>query len=55
MKTNGNGRKNHISISVSIFFCENRIGFRKYGFGNENGICGCTKTNKYGWRAEKLS
>jgi hypothetical protein len=36
-------------------FGGNEIGFGKYGFGNEIGICGCTKTNKYGWRAEKLS
>jgi hypothetical protein len=43
-----NGRKNPISTSVSIFFGENRIGFRKCGFGNGIDICGCTETNKYG-------
>jgi hypothetical protein len=50
-----NGRKNHISTSVSIFFGGNGIRFGKYGFENGIGICGCTETNKYGWRAEKLS
>jgi hypothetical protein len=29
--------------------------FGKYGFVNGIGIYGCTETNKYGWRAEKLS
>jgi hypothetical protein len=55
MKTDGNGRKNPISTSVSIFFGGNGIGFGKCGFGNGIGIYGCTETNKYGWRAEKLS
>jgi hypothetical protein len=48
MKTDGNGRKNPISTSVSIFFGGNGIGFGKYGFENEFGICGHTETNKYG-------
>jgi hypothetical protein len=48
MKTDGNGRKNLISTSVSIFFGGNRIEFGKYGFGNETGICGRTETNQYG-------
>jgi hypothetical protein len=55
MKTDGNGRKNHISTSVSIFFGGNGIGFGKYGFENRIGICGHTETNKYGWRAGKLN
>jgi hypothetical protein len=55
MKTDGNRRKNPISTSVSIFFSGNGIGFGKCGFGNGIKICGCTETNKYGWRAEKLS
>jgi hypothetical protein len=56
MKTDRNGRINHISTSVSIFFFgENRIGFEKCGFVNIIGIYGCTETNKYGWRAGKLS
>jgi hypothetical protein len=55
MKTDGNGRKNPISTSVSIFFGRNGIGFGKCGFGNGIGICGCTETNKYGWRERKLS
>jgi hypothetical protein len=50
-----NGRKNPISTSVSIFFGGNEIGFEKCGFGNRIGICRCTETNKYGWRAGKLS
>jgi hypothetical protein len=50
-----NGRKNPISTSVSIFFDENRNGFGKCGFENGIGICGHTKTNKYGWRAKKLN
>jgi hypothetical protein len=53
--SNENGRKNHISTFVSIFFGGNGIGFGKYGFGNGIGICGCTETNKYGCRAKKLS
>jgi hypothetical protein len=40
---------------ILFFFGGNGIGFGKYGFGNEIGICKCTETNKYGWRAEKLS
>jgi hypothetical protein len=55
MKTDGNGRKNPISTYVSVFFGGNGIRFGKYGFRNRIGICGCTETNKYGWRAEKLS
>jgi hypothetical protein len=55
MKTDGNGWKNPISTSVSIFFGENGIGFGKYGFENGIGICGHTETNKYGWRAGKLN
>jgi hypothetical protein len=55
MKTDGNGRKNLISTSVSIFFGGNGIGFGKYGFENGIGICGHTETNKYGWRARKLN
>jgi hypothetical protein len=55
MKTDGNGRKNPISISVSIFFGGNGIGFGKYGFENGIEICGHTETNKYGWRAGKLN
>jgi hypothetical protein len=55
MKTDGNGRKNPISTSVSIIFCGNGIGFGKYGFENGIGICGHTETNKYGWRAGKLN
>jgi hypothetical protein len=50
-----NGRKNPISTFVSIFFGGNGIGFRKYGFENGIGICGCMETNKYGWRAKKIS
>jgi hypothetical protein len=45
MKTDGNGQKNHISTSVSIFFGGNGIGFGKCGFENGIGICGCTETN----------
>jgi hypothetical protein len=55
MKTDGNGRKNPISTSVSIFFGGNGIGFGKYGFKNGIGICRHTETNKYGWRAGKLN
>jgi hypothetical protein len=55
MKTEGNGRKNLISIFVSIYFFLNGIGFTKCGFGNGIGICGCIETNKYGWKAGKLS
>jgi hypothetical protein len=55
MKTDGNGRKNPISTSVSIFFDGNGIGFGKYRFENGIGICGHTETNKYGWRAGKLN
>jgi hypothetical protein len=55
MKTDVKGRKNPISTSVSIFFGGNGIGFEKCGFGNGIGICGCMETNKYRWRAEKLS
>jgi hypothetical protein len=56
MKMDGNGRKNPISISVSIFFFgENGIGFENYGFGNRIGIYGHTETNKYGRRARKLN
>jgi hypothetical protein len=55
MKTDGNGRKNPISTSVSIFFGGNGIGFGKCGFENGIGICGCMEMNKYGWRAGKLS
>jgi hypothetical protein len=55
MKTDGNGRKNHISTSVSIFFGGNGSGFGKCGFENRIGICGHTKTDKYGWRARKLN
>jgi hypothetical protein len=56
MKTDENGWKNPISISVSIFFFGgNGIGFEKCGFENGIGICGYTETNKYGWRARKLS
>jgi hypothetical protein len=50
MKTDGNGRKNHISTSVSIFVGGNGIGFGKYGFGNGIKICGCTETNQYDWK-----
>jgi hypothetical protein len=48
IKMDGNGRKNHISTSVSIFFGENETGFGKCGFKNGIGICGHTETNKYG-------
>jgi hypothetical protein len=41
-----NGRKNHISTFISIFFGRNGIGFGKCGFGNGIGICGCMETNK---------
>ena len=47
MKTDGNGRKNLISTSVSIFFGGNRIGFGKYGYGNGIGLHGSTETNQY--------
>jgi hypothetical protein len=50
-----NGRKNHISTFVSIFFGGNGSGFGKYGFKNGIGICGHTETDKYGWRAGKLN
>jgi hypothetical protein len=50
-----NGRKNPICTSVSIIFGGNRIRFGKYEFENGIRICGCTETNKYGWRAGKLS
>jgi hypothetical protein len=50
-----NGRKNHISSFVFIFFSGNGTGFGKYGFENGIGICGYTETNKYGWRAGKLN
>jgi hypothetical protein len=39
MKMDGNGRKNPISTSVSIFFGGNGIGFGKCGFKNEIEIC----------------
>jgi hypothetical protein len=55
MKTDGNGRKNPISTSVSIFFGGNGIGFGKCRFENGIGICGHTETDKYGWRAGKLN
>jgi hypothetical protein len=56
MKTDGNGWKNPISTSVSIFFFgANESGFEKYGFENGIGIRGHTETDKYGWRAEKLN
>jgi hypothetical protein len=55
MKTDGNGRKNLISTSVSIFFGGNESGFGKCGFKNGIGICGHTETDKYRWRAEKLN
>jgi len=48
MKTDGNGRKNLISTSVSIFFDGNGIGFGKYGYGNGIGLRGSTETNQYG-------
>jgi hypothetical protein len=49
MKTDGNGRKNPISTSVSIFFGGNGTGFGKCGFENKIGICGHTEMNKYGF------
>jgi hypothetical protein len=55
MKTDGNGRKNPISTSVSIFFGRNGSGFGKYGFKNEIGIYGHMETDKYRWRARKLN
>jgi hypothetical protein len=55
MKMDGNGRKNPISTSVSIFFGENGSGFGKCGFENGIGICRHTETDKYGWRAGKLN
>jgi hypothetical protein len=48
MKTDGNGRKNTISIFVSISFGGNGIRFGKCGFENEIGIYGYAETNKYG-------
>jgi hypothetical protein len=51
----GNGRKNHISTSVSIFFGGNGSGFRKCGFENGIEICGHTETDKYRWSARKLN
>jgi hypothetical protein len=51
----GNGRKNPISTSVSIFFGGNGSEFGKYGFENGIGICGHTETDKYGWRTKKLN
>ena len=48
MKTDGNGRKNLISTSVSIFFGENEIGFGKYGYGNGIVLRGSTEMNQYG-------
>jgi hypothetical protein len=50
-----NGWKNPTSTSISIFFGGNGIRFGKCGFENGIGICGCTETTKYGWRAKKLS
>jgi hypothetical protein len=47
MKTDGNGRKNTISISVSISFGGNGIRFGKCGFRNGIGIYGYAETNKY--------
>ena len=41
----GNGQKNSISISVSIFSGGNRMGFEKYGYGNRIGLRGSTETN----------
>jgi hypothetical protein len=55
MITDGNGRKNHISTSVSIFFGENGSEFGKCGFENRIGICGYTETDKYGWKDGKLN
>jgi hypothetical protein len=48
MKMDGNGRKNTISISVSISFGGNRIRFGKCGFGNGIRIYEYAETNKYG-------
>ena len=45
MKTDGNGRKNLISTSISIFFGGNGIGFEKYGYENGIGLRGSTETN----------
>ena len=42
MKTDGNGRKNLIFTSVSIFFGGNGIEFGKYGYGNGIGLRGNT-------------
>ena len=44
MLSDENGRKNLISISISIFFGGNRIGFGKYGYGNGIGLRGSTET-----------
>jgi hypothetical protein len=52
MKTDG---KPYFYFRFYIFFGGNRIRFGKCGFGNGIRICGCMETNKYRWRAEKLS
>jgi hypothetical protein len=52
METDG---KTLFLLPFLYFFGGNEIGFRKCGFENGIGICGCTETNKYGWRARKLS
>jgi hypothetical protein len=55
IKTDGNEHKNLIFTFVSIFFSRNGSEFEKYGFKNRIEICGHTKTDKYGWRTEKLN
>ena len=50
MKTDGNGRKNLIFTSISIFFGGNRIGFGKYGHGNGIGFGKYWYGNRIGLR-----
>jgi hypothetical protein len=54
MKTDGNGRENPISTSVSIFFGGNGIGFGKCGFGNGIRICGCTEHKQIRMESQKI-
>ena len=44
----GNGQRNFISTSVSIFFDGNGIRFGKYEYGNGIGLRGSMEMNQYG-------
>ena len=55
MKTDENGQKKLLSHFRFYIFSGNRIGFGKKTELKTDGIYGNTETDKYGWRAEKIS